>query len=320
MSIRTALALGLFLGWFDGQLWAEEAAAPPTSTVATAVDAQGAVLPLYSLPYAPGAEFLVGGGYLEWPTHEGVYALDWQMPEETPIMAACAGVVVETVSSHWQSGLSEELRNKDNHVIIRHDDGTYAYYAHLAQHGVQVRVGQRVREGEPIALSGNTGYSSTPHLHFVAYRMRGNTMQSFPTLFKSGQEAPFAVVSGGKYRAPGGTPEPEEGPLAGVQGTGQLSFIRPELVSLVRAAATPQQGAMALKRHLLDNRKKFKTAYKDVMAKSRGGDKSAMKELELFLNAIDLQSQPEIATLLVDKTAEPTTREALQVWWELYAP
>ncbi|HIW47589.1 MAG TPA: peptidoglycan DD-metalloendopeptidase family protein [Candidatus Yaniella excrementigallinarum] len=52
-----------------------------------------------------------------------------------------------------------------NHVIVRHDDGTFAAYAHLRQGSVVVRPGVRVEVGDKIAEVGNTGNSSVPHLH-----------------------------------------------------------------------------------------------------------------------------------------------------------
>ena len=55
-----------------------------------------------------------------------------------------------------------------------------ALYSHLKHEGVLVRVGQRVRKGEPIALSGNTGYSTGPHLHFAVQANRGMKLESIP--------------------------------------------------------------------------------------------------------------------------------------------
>jgi len=114
--------------------------------------------PIYSLPYAPGTEHLVGLGYFEIPTHLGQYAVDWEMPEETPILAVHGGVVTEVVASYAKSGLTEDMKRKANYVVIRHDDGSYAIYVHLAQDGAKVKPGQRVEEGQEIALSGNTGF------------------------------------------------------------------------------------------------------------------------------------------------------------------
>jgi murein DD-endopeptidase MepM/ murein hydrolase activator NlpD len=275
--------------------------------------------PLYSLPYEPGTSPLVVQGYLEFPTHENEYAIDWLMPEETPILAVRDGIVTKTESSFSESGLKDELRDKGNHVVIRHDDGAYSAYWHIEQDGVKVKVGQRVREGETIALSGNTGYSATPHLHFVVYHIVDGRRESFPTLFKSGGDRPFAIVPGGKYLAPGGAPKPEEGPLAGVKGTGELSSIRPRLLAMVRAVDNPKQAAVTLKKHLLKNRAAYHDLYKKTFAKAQKGDKSAMRELQEFLNQMDLQAQPEIAALLADEDAKSTADEAVQIWWALFA-
>ncbi|MFB6677002.1 M23 family metallopeptidase, partial [Streptomyces sp. NPDC056390] len=51
-----------------------------------------------------------------------------------------------------------------NAVVIKHGNGTYSQYAHLSR--IDVRIGQTVSTGQHIALSGNTGNSSGPHLHF----------------------------------------------------------------------------------------------------------------------------------------------------------
>jgi hypothetical protein len=275
--------------------------------------------PLYSLPYPPGEEFMVGLGYLEFPTHTNDYAVDWTMPEETPIMAARDGTVVEVVDSFTKSGLTEEFRNKANYIILRHDDNTYTLYVHLAKGGMKVKVGQKVKEGEQIALSGNTGYSSTPHLHFMAYRFGSQRRESFPTRFKSPTDEPYSIYAGAKYLAPGGQPKEEDGPLKGIRGTGELSSIRPKLIELVKGEKDAEQAATKLKSHLLKNRAAIHDLYKKTFAKSQTGDKSAMRELQDFLGEMDLQASPEIARLLKDPNAESTANEAVQVWWQLFS-
>ncbi len=70
-----------------------------------------------------------------------------------------------------------------NFVQIMHDDGTYAIYAHLQLDTVRVKPGQRVARGEYIANSGNTGFSSGPHLHFAVLRNVGLRSESVPVTF-----------------------------------------------------------------------------------------------------------------------------------------
>jgi len=56
---------------------------------------------------------------------------------------------------------------KANHILILHEDGTLGVYSHLSPNHTTVSFGQRVDAGTLIGYSGNTGYSSGPHLHFA---------------------------------------------------------------------------------------------------------------------------------------------------------
>jgi len=107
------------------------------------------------------------------------YAMDIAMPVGTQIIAARAGVVVKTENS--QNGRGTDPSG--NFVRILHDDGTMGVYLHLKQGSVSVREGQRVAVGSPLALSGNTGNSSGPHLHFVVQRNTGMGLVSIPYQF-----------------------------------------------------------------------------------------------------------------------------------------
>ena len=70
-----------------------------------------------------------------------------------------------------------------NFVRVLHDDGTMGVYLHLKQGSVSVREGQRVAVGSALGLSGNTGNSSGPHLHFVVQRNTGLGLVSIPYQF-----------------------------------------------------------------------------------------------------------------------------------------
>ena len=88
---------------------------------------------------------------------------------------------MQVESDFEKAGLNrEKYGGRANFIRIVHDDGSMAVYAHLKPEGVQVRTGQRVRKGQRIGLSGNTGFSTAPHLHFVLQVNAGMRLQSIP--------------------------------------------------------------------------------------------------------------------------------------------
>lgn len=123
---------------------------------------------LYALPFTKGAEVRVSQGYHGDTSHKGLsaYAIDFPVPVGTPIYAAREGVVVGAEGGNNVGGASPEYRQYANYVIIEHNDGTMGNYYHLKQGGIAVKIGQKIVKGELIGYSGNTGYSSGPHLHF----------------------------------------------------------------------------------------------------------------------------------------------------------
>lgn len=121
-----------------------------------------------------------GGAY----SHDDVqnrHAVDFAAEIGTPVLAARAGTVMEVEADFAQAGLHAEIfADRANFVRIVHVDGTMALYAHLDANGVLVRVGQRVRKGETIGFSGNTGFTAGPHLHFTVQANRGMRLESIP--------------------------------------------------------------------------------------------------------------------------------------------
>ncbi|MEO7477778.1 MAG: M23 family metallopeptidase [Lysobacteraceae bacterium] len=109
------------------------------------------------------------------------YAIDINVGEGTPVLAARAGVVMQVESDFNMAGLNrEKYVERANVIRIVHDDGTMAIYAHLKIDGALVRPGERVSAGQRIGYSGNTGYSSGPHLHFAVLVNRGMDLESIP--------------------------------------------------------------------------------------------------------------------------------------------
>ena len=162
---------------------------------------------VYALPYPHGRTFAVLQGFHGAFSHRGnnEYAVDFNCPVATPVVAARPGLVVAINASAQGSGTSSEFLDdkRGNFVIVRHADGTLGEYMHLSPSGVEVRPGQRVERGQELALSGNTGFSSTPHLHFqvMTAAFDGMAKQSFPFEFALGPRHASVPVQGQRYAA-----------------------------------------------------------------------------------------------------------------------
>ena len=137
----------------------------------------------YLLPLRQGA-LQVDQGYGGSFSHtdpQNLYAVDFAADVGTRVLAARAGVVMQVENDFDKAGLDrEKYGGRANFVRILHDDGTMALYAHLKPDGVVVRVGQRVQAGQQIGLSGNTGFTTGPHLHFAVQVNRGMRLESIP--------------------------------------------------------------------------------------------------------------------------------------------
>ena len=121
------------------------------------------------------------GGKFSHTDVQNRYAIDFGVAQGTPVTAARGGVVMQVESDFDKAGLDlEKYGGRANYVRILHVDGTMGLYAHLKPEGVLVRVGQRVRAGQRIGLSGNTGFTSGPHLHFAVQVNRGMKLTSIP--------------------------------------------------------------------------------------------------------------------------------------------
>jgi murein DD-endopeptidase MepM/ murein hydrolase activator NlpD len=153
----------------------------------------------YRVPFAIWSGHTVSQAYPDMLTHttpDSRYAVDIAMPVGTDVFAARGGIVFDVAAQNFKGGADASNISLANVVRILHDDGTYAIYAHLNWNSIRVRVGDVVERGEYIADSGNTGYSSGPHLHFVVVRNTGMKMQSVPVTFAGANSASIAPATG----------------------------------------------------------------------------------------------------------------------------
>lgn len=159
---------------------------------------------IYELPYAPPSFFeLQQGNFGKFSHYAGSFnehAYDFRMPVGTLVRAARAGVVAGTRADSTVSGANPAFKQCANYVIVRHADGTYAEYLHLSTGGVLVKVGDAVTVGQPLARSGNIGYSTNPHLHFCVFRViDGTRRETLPVRFHTRAGAVDALREGRSY-------------------------------------------------------------------------------------------------------------------------
>lgn len=126
---------------------------------------------LYRMPFGGRETRELSQGANGEFSHKGTsaWSFDFAMPIGTPIVAARAGRVVEISDGYTKSGVSANFLDKANAVTVLHSDGTFATYAHLDA-GSGVRPGMHVRVGDVLGFSGNTGFSTGPHLHFSVWK------------------------------------------------------------------------------------------------------------------------------------------------------
>jgi murein DD-endopeptidase MepM/ murein hydrolase activator NlpD len=136
------------------------------------------------------------GGQASHTDVQNYYAVDIAMPEGTPVLAARDGVVMTVDNDFYGAGLDmARYGDRANNIRVVHSDGTMAVYAHLELEGARVHVGQHVRAGQVLALSGDTGYTSGPHLHFCVQVNANMKLVSVPFQF-SGADGDFKPETG----------------------------------------------------------------------------------------------------------------------------
>ncbi len=155
---------------------------------------------LYLPPVETGSSYRISQGFDGGFSHQDAqnkYAVDIAMPVGTPLYAAREGVVMEVENDFYKGGTDNRAyRSRSNSIRILHDDGSMAVYAHLELEKARVYPGQTVKEGQIIGFSGNTGYSSGPHLHFAIQVNKGMSLESVPFQFRKRNGEGITPVAG----------------------------------------------------------------------------------------------------------------------------
>lgn len=155
----------------------------------------------YILPYPVGKAYTCAQGFNSSYSHFGSfkYAVDFEMPIGTVVTAARAGRVVYLVESYSDS---DGTPGHENVVIVMHGDSTYARYVHLTTNGGLVKENQLLMPGDTVGLSGNSGSTYLPHLHFdVTGSFTGQSDQTIPFDFMNTRSHPFGFQNGTVYEA-----------------------------------------------------------------------------------------------------------------------
>ena len=157
----------------------------------------------YKMPFLPGRYVVMQGPRGTFSHFKGSgseNAVDWTCPEGTVVCAARDGVVVGVKQDSTVGGPEQKLRPFANYIVIKHADGTFADYVHLKTNGAMVKIGDEVTAGQPIGLSGKTGFTSAPHLHFSVFQtIDGKTKLTLPFRLKTDRGVFTEFIRGKKY-------------------------------------------------------------------------------------------------------------------------
>lgn len=145
----------------------------------------------YILPFQAGESYKMSNPHCNQNPNAGHvlwFALDFDMPIGTPLIASRAGTVIAVREDQADA---TRVCGEENYVFILHDDGTVASYVHLTTDGAEVEVNDQVEQGQLIGYSGDSGCSIGPHTHFVVYKQRGpyDRQYSLPINFNNSEGA-----------------------------------------------------------------------------------------------------------------------------------
>lgn len=134
---------------------------------------------IYELPFSTGKTYRIYQGYNGKFSHSGEFSLDFDLKTGDEIRAAREGIVTEVIDHNTKGCPAISCVRLNNRILIMHRDRTFADYSHLKYRGAAVKKGDAVATGQVIGYSGNTGYSSGPHLHFSVFLNRIDGKRDF---------------------------------------------------------------------------------------------------------------------------------------------
>lgn len=142
----------------------------------------------YTLPFQKGMETSIIQGYDGDFSHKGDFSaksIDFGLKIGDTVVATADGVVIKVVQKHNKQGVTEDFKDYGNHIMLYHSNNTFSQYVHLVQNGSLVKVGDSVKVNQPIGISGFTGWTTIPHLHFGVYKPTLNGFKSIEVVLDS---------------------------------------------------------------------------------------------------------------------------------------
>jgi murein DD-endopeptidase MepM/ murein hydrolase activator NlpD len=145
-----------------------------------------------SLPFASGKQYSIIQAYDGAYSHNekySKYAIDFNLKVGDTVCAADDGVVVGVIKDYKQGGANKKWAQYANYITLYHpQSGLYTQYVHLKYNGATVKLGDEVKRGQPIGLSGKTGWTDVAHLHFNVLMAVPRGLVSVPVKFDGGIE------------------------------------------------------------------------------------------------------------------------------------
>ena len=155
----------------------------------------------FVLPFKVGQTFQTGLTNCSSSYHASgqpdQYAFDFDMPVNTEFIASRAGTVTYVENSQPSGG-----GGTGNYIYINHHDGTYGVYLHSPKDGIQVKVGDEVKEGQVLGVTGKSGLAGYPHLHFIVVKSPPNwPYKGIAVSFNNSQPLDVPLKSYTNYKA-----------------------------------------------------------------------------------------------------------------------
>ena len=126
---------------------------------------------IYSLPFPSS---IVIFAISDPRVHFGEYcnAIDFIVPRNTPVLSATDGIIDEIKIDSPKGGKNIKFADLKylNYIVIKHANDEFSIYGHLKYNSAKVKIGQKVKKGQVIALSGISGLLTMPHMHFHVFK------------------------------------------------------------------------------------------------------------------------------------------------------